>query len=93
MTTSSPKQNWNALYLRGARDIDDMDYADTFGIPAEMAYTQGLNDWMLDYVQTENEQTYIKDGMNDQEAKAKARYNRMNAENDLEDLYSLNNLK
>ena len=89
MTTSS--RNYNVLALRGG-DVDDMEYVEEFGVPKEYAHSKKLNDYMLDKVQTENENMYIKDGMSNDEAKSKARYNRMNAENDINDLYKLNEL-
>ena len=91
MTTSSRKQSYNYLALRGA-DLDDMEYVEEFGVPAEFAYTKQINDFMLDKVQTENEQYYMQDGMPEPEAKAMAREKRMKAEADINTLYQLNNL-
>lgn len=92
MTTSSPKQNYNYLYLRGSEDVDDMEYVEEFDLPKHVAYTKEINEWMLDYQQTKNEDYFKSQGMDESAAKAKARSNRMKAAKEIELLYELNNL-
>ena len=87
MTTSSH----NYIALRGG-EVDDMEFVKEFGVPKEYAYTKKLNDWMMDYQQTKNEQHYMSEGHLEPEAKAMAREKRMEAEADIEKLYELNNL-
>lgn len=87
MTTSSH----NYIALRGG-DVDDMEFVEEYGVPKEYAYTKKLNDWMLDFQQTKNEEFYLSEGYDPEAAKFTARNNRMKAEKDIEALYKLNDL-
>lgn len=62
-TSSADKTNYNIMALRGAT-IDDMEYVETFGLDADLAYTPGLNDAMLDEAFRQN----IDAGMEESEA-------------------------
>ena len=53
------KDNFNMLALQGW-DMDDMEYVEEFNIPKEYAYTNNINMYMLDKIQTENEQFYMQ---------------------------------
>lgn len=87
MTTSSH----NYIALRGG-EVDDMEFVEEYGVPKEYAYTRKLNDFMLDLLQTKNEQFYMSEGKDEDEAKSLARNQRMKAEKDIDALYELNNL-
>ena len=84
MTTSSRK-NYNYLALRGA-GVDDMEFVEQFNLDPSIAYTPKLNEVMLDMTERDNVQTYLDDGMTDEEARSKAKDNRMTAERDLKEL-------
>ena len=84
MTTSSRK-NYNYLALRGA-GVDDMEFVEQFNLDPDIAYTPKLNEVMLDMTERDNVQTYLDDGMTDEEARSKAKDNRMTAERDLKEL-------
>ena len=86
MTTSS--RDRNMLALQGW-DVTDEEYREEFGIPADV----DVNDYMLDKVQTDNENFYLSEGMDENKAKAKARENRMKAEADLDLLLEFNDMK
>ena len=83
--TTSSRKNYNALALRG-QDIDDMEFVEQFGLDPKLAYTPGINTAMLDKVERENTDFYIKQGKTDVEAKTLARNNRRGAEADLKKL-------
>lgn len=84
MTTSSRK-NYNYLALRGA-GVDDMEFVEQFNLDPSIAYTPKLNEVMLDMTERDNVQTYLDEGMTDEEARSKAKDNRMTAERDLKEL-------
>ena len=44
----SDKKSYNYLALRGA-PVDDMEYVDTFGLSPESAYSNKINEDMLQY--------------------------------------------
>lgn len=46
--TMSDKKSYNYLALRGA-PVDDMEYVDTFGLSPESAYSNKINEDMLQY--------------------------------------------
>ena len=84
MTTSSRK-SYNALALRG-QDIDDMEFVEQFDLDPKLAYTPAINTAMLDKVERENFEFYVKDGDSEVEAKTKARNNRRKAEADIKNM-------
>ena len=81
MTTSS--RSYNKLNLLGY-NISDDEYVQEYGVPAEMAHTKGINDWMLDHVMKEN----IANGM----PLEAARMARMKSEKEINELYDLHDL-
>ena len=83
--TISSRKNYNALALRG-QDIDDMEFVEQYGLDPKLAYTPGINTAMLDKVEVDNIDYYIKNGATEAEAKAMARNNRRSAESDLKKL-------
>lgn len=90
MTTSSRK-NYNYLALRGA-GVDDMEFVEQFGLDPSVAYTPELNTVMLDINEKDNRQYYIDEGMNEAEASAKAKENRVGAERDIKELLAKNGM-
>ena len=84
MTTSSRK-NYNALALRG-QDMDDMEFVEQFNLDPKVAYTPAINTAMLDKVERDNFEFYVRDGATEAEAKAMARNNRRVAEADINKL-------
>ena len=83
--TTSSRKSYNALALRG-QDIDDMEFIEQFGLDPKLAYTPAINTAMLDKVEKDNMDFYIKQGKSDIEAKTMARNNRRTAEADLKKL-------
>ena len=81
-TTSSPsgeyimadKKNFNYLALRGA-PVDDMEFVEQFGLDPALAYTNKLNDAMLEMTYKQN----IEAGTPED----KAMENKMNAMKDI----------
>ena len=59
----SGKKSYNYLALRGA-PVDDMEYVDTFGLPPESAYSNKINENMLQH----NYDKAVERGMNPEEA-------------------------
>lgn len=90
MTTSSHK-NYNYLALRGA-GVDDMEFVEQFGLDPSVAYTPKINEVMLDMTEKENMDFYLEDGMNQEEAMAAAKHNRVAAERDLKELLAKNGM-
>lgn len=82
MTTSSRK-SYNHLALRGA-PVDDMEFVEMFDLDPSVAYTNKINEVMLDQVYKEN----IEAGVDE----AKAKQNRTNAERDLKELLARNGM-
>ena len=76
MTTSSPK-SFNYLALRGA-NVDDMEFVEQFGLDPSVAYTDKINDAMLNMTYDQN----IASGI----SKEQAAENRANARKDLNSL-------
>ena len=76
MTTSSPK-SFNYLALRGA-NVDDMEFVEQYGLDPSVAYTDKINDAMLDITYDQN----IASGID----KDIAAENRANARKDLNSL-------
>ena len=89
-TTSSPK-SFNYLALRGA-GVDDMEYVEQFGLDPSVAYTNKINEVMLDMNERDNTDFYVSEGMDEKEAAAKARDNRMKAERDIKELLAKNGM-
>jgi len=52
VTTSSPK-SFNYLALRGA-NVDDMEFVEQYGLDPSVAYTDKINDAMLDITYDQN---------------------------------------
>ena len=86
--TTSSRKNYNALALRG-QDIDDMEFVEQFNLDPKLAYTPAINTAMLDRVEQENFEFYVRDGATEAEAKAKARSNRRIAEGQIKDSMKL----
>jgi len=76
VTTSSPK-SFNYLALRGA-NVDDMEFVEQYGLDPSVAYTDKINDAMLDITYDQN----IASGV----SKEQAAENRANARKDLNSL-------
>lgn len=68
------KKSFNYLALRGA-GVDDMEFVEQFGLDPSVAYTDKINDAMLDITYDQN----IASGMD----KETATLNRANARKDL----------
>lgn len=77
------KQSYNKLNLMGY-DVDDIEYVQEMNVPAEFAYTKNINEYMLDVIQTENEDA----GM----SKAEARAHRIQSEAEIQELYDIHGL-
>ena len=75
MTTSS--LNYNYLALRGS-NVNDKEFADTFGLDPSVAHTPKINDAMLDLTYKQN----LEAGISEEKAKE----NRMNAARDIKEL-------
>lgn len=89
--TSSSRKSYNYLALRGA-GVDDMEFVEQFGLDPGVAYTNKINEAMLDLNEQENRDFYMKDGIPEDEAVAKAKSNRMKAERDLKELLAKNGM-
>lgn len=81
----SDKKSYNVLALRGA-EVDDMEYVDTYGLDPSVAYTPKINEVMLDRVYADNLKFYRDKGMEEGEARAKAKSNMMVARKDIDRL-------
>lgn len=57
------KKSYNYLALRGA-PVDDMEYVETFGLDPSLAYSNKINEAMLDY----NYNRAVDKGMEPEEA-------------------------
>ena len=68
------KKNFNYLALRGA-PVDDMEFVEQFGLDPSIAYTDKINDAMLQMTYDQN----LASGIDE----AKAKENMMNARKDL----------
>ena len=90
MTTSSRK-NYNYLALRGA-GVDDMEFVEQFNLDPSIAYTPKLNEVMLDMTERDNVQTYLDEGMTDDEARSTAKKNRIDAERGIKELLAKNGM-
>ena len=91
MTTSSPK-SYNYLALRGA-NVDDMEFVDQFGLDPTVAYTNKINEVMLDRVEQDNIEHYVNtDNMDKKDAEAKAKQNKMSALKDINMLLAKNGM-
>lgn len=51
--TSSSRKSFNHLALRGA-GVDDMEFVEQFGLDASVAYTDKINEAMLDMTYQQN---------------------------------------
>jgi hypothetical protein len=79
----SDKKSYNYLALRGA-PVDDMEYVDTFGLSPESAYSNKINEDMLQY----NYDRAVEGGMEpDTAAQIKK-----NAERDIRELLAKNGM-
>jgi len=79
----SDKKSYNYLALRGA-PVDDMEYVDTFGLSPESAYSNKINEDMLQY----NYDKAVERGMEpDTAAEIKK-----NAERDIRELLAKNGM-
>lgn len=72
------KKSYNHLALRGA-PVDDMEFVERFNLPVEVAYTNKINDVMLDMVHKDNMDHFLEQGMSEKESKMKADANKMDA--------------
>ena len=79
----SEKKSFNYLALRGA-PVDDMEYVETFGLDPEVAYTNKINEVMLEH----NYKQAIERGTSEEEA-AKIKHN---AERDIRELLAKNGM-
>ena len=82
MTTSSRK-SFNYLALRGA-GVDDMEFVEQFGLDASVAYTDKINEAMLDITYEQN----LAGGMDEKEAMM----NRKQSRRDLNELLAKNGM-
>jgi hypothetical protein len=72
-SNATPKLNYNPVYLAGDVNTNDDEYVATFNIPAVLAYTPALNDWMLDKVYKDQINDFMETGMSEGNAEEKAR--------------------
>tara|TARA_R110002050_G_scaffold94330_1_gene196387 strand:- start:1218 stop:1502 length:285 start_codon:yes stop_codon:yes gene_type:complete len=79
----SDKKSYNYLALRGA-PVDDMEYVDTFGLSPESAYSNKINEDMLQY----NYDKAVETGMEPDKAEEIKR----NAERDIKELLAKNGM-
>ena len=85
------KKSFNYLALRGA-GVDDMEFVEQFGLDPEIAYTNKLNEAMLDKTERDNIQSYMEDGMDAESAAVKAAENKEKAWKDLKILLAKNGM-
>lgn len=85
-TTSSPK-SFNPEALRGGT-MDDMEIVEQHNLDPKVAYTPAINTAMLDKIERENTEWYLKKGKSEPEAKTLARNARRGAEQDIAKLMS-----
>jgi len=79
----SDKKSYNYLALRGA-PVDDMEYVDTFGLDPKSAYSNKINEDMLQY----NYDKAVERGMEPD----KAEEIKKNAERDIRELLAKNGM-
>jgi len=79
----SDKKSYNYLALRGA-PVDDMEYVETFGLPPESAYSNKINEDMLQY----NYNKSVERGMEPE----KAEQIKKDAERDIRELLAKNGM-
>ena len=89
VTTSS--RNYNYLALRGA-NVDDMEFIEQFGLDPSIAYTNKLNEAMLDKTEKDNIQSFMDEGMDAESAAVKAAQNKEQAWKDLKILLAKNGM-
>lgn len=84
--TMAEKKNYNYLALKGA-NVDDMEFVERFDLDPAVAYTNKLNDVMLDRMEQDNITFYVNDeGMDRKEAEMKAKSNKMEAMKGIKEL-------
>ena len=63
------KRSYNILAMEG---ITDQEYVDNFGVPQELAYTKGINKWLIEDTYNKNVEAEhrkaIKQGRTEEEA-------------------------
>jgi hypothetical protein len=63
------KRSYNILAMEG---ITDQEYVDNFGVPQELAYTKGINKWLIEDTYKKNVEAEhrkaIKQGRTEEEA-------------------------
>jgi len=79
----SDKKSYNYLALRGA-PVDDMEYVEQFGLPPESAYSNKINEDMLQY----NYNKSVERGMEPE----KAEQIKKDAERDIRELLAKNGM-
>ena len=79
----SDKKSYNYLALRGA-PVDDMEYVDTFGLSPDSAYSNKINEDMLQY----NYDKAVERGMNPEDADVIKK----DAERDIKELLAKNGM-
>ena len=79
----SDKKSYNYLALRGA-PVDDMEYVDTFGLSPDSAYSNKINEDMLQYNYDKAVETGMEPG--------KAEEIKRNAERDIKELLAKNGM-
>jgi hypothetical protein len=81
--TMSDKKSYNYLALRGA-PVDDMEYVETFGLSPDSAYSNKINEDMLQY----NYNKAVEEGLEPD----KAAEIKKNAERDIRELLAKNGM-
>jgi len=79
------KKDFNFQALMGL-DIKDEDFVQTLGMPAEIANTPGVNDWVLDNIEQDHIVYHQEQGMSESEAKSKAAEQKRSAHKNINEM-------
>jgi hypothetical protein len=86
------KKSFNRLALLGM-DVDDMDFVKEFNLNPNVAYTNAINDEMLNLMYNENVDGYMLMGDTRDAAQSKAGRHRAKGRNEINKLLKKNNMK
>ena len=79
------KKSYNHLALKGA-PVDDMEFVEKFNLDPSVAYSNKINEAMLDMVHKENFEHFMEGGMSEKDAQMKADANKMDAMKGLKEM-------